>query len=180
MTCPIDCTTPDVRDGMNLSSFSKVASASTLGPKGRWSYSKGFVTMATKKLGAKGYLAGTLPSLNSSVRCRAFDSKRISVMKSSEVEYKVLSIIDRVTLGQPVEDSLVELKSQWPPSDKAARQIAGHANAARGLPILRIIGVDQVSGVVGAQSNELENWYAEVKSQFDGPAPYLTDLNIPY
>jgi len=101
-------------------------------------------------------------------------------MKAHEIEYKVLNIIDRVNSAQPIEDYLVELKSEWPSPEKAARQIAGHANAARGAPILWLIGVDQEHGVVGAEVNELANWYTAVKSLFDGLSPYLTYINIPY
>jgi len=73
------------------------------------------------------------------------------------------------------------LKSTWPAEPgEAARRIAGHANAARGSPILWLIGVDERSGVVvGAERAELANWYPQVGSHFDGLAPAVTDLNIP-
>ena len=100
-------------------------------------------------------------------------------MRAHEVESWALSIIERVQSGHPTEDSRVELKSSWIPPEKAARRIAGHANAARGEHILWLIGVDEKSGVVGAGYEELADWYQAVTSQFDGLAPQLSHYNIP-
>ncbi|BAZ30430.1 hypothetical protein NIES4074_28900 [Cylindrospermum sp. NIES-4074] len=99
-------------------------------------------------------------------------------MKLYELENWVLKIIDQVEAGQPNEDSRVELKSEWIDAKKAARLIAGHANAARGESILWLIGVDEKKGVMGAGNMELANWYPQVESQFDGLAPQLIDLNV--
>lgn len=53
-------------------------------------------------------------------------------MKTSDIERWALRVIDRVRRNERVEDSSLELKSTWPNDPwKAARQIAGHANAAR-------------------------------------------------
>jgi hypothetical protein len=103
-------------------------------------------------------------------------------MKKQELEYKVLGILDRLKQKQPIEDSHVELKAQWiSPHEKAARRIAGHANAARGEPILWVIGADEDQGVVGADDHELARWLPAVKSQFEGLlAPeLLINLAIP-
>lgn len=101
-------------------------------------------------------------------------------MKPFQVESWALEIIDRVEVSQPIEDFRVELKSDWIPPEKAARRIAGHANASRGAPILWLIGIDEKRGIVtGATHEDLADWYAKVKAQFDGWAPQLTDLNIP-
>jgi hypothetical protein len=102
-------------------------------------------------------------------------------MRPAQVEAWTLSIVDRVRTGQPNEDARVEIKSEWP-SDiaKAARRLAGHANAARGEPILWIIGLSQELGTVRAGVNDLANWYPQVSAQFDGIAPDLmVDLVIP-
>lgn len=88
-------------------------------------------------------------------------------------------MIERVNSDQPIEDSRVELKAEWPQTEKAARRIAGHANAARGASILWLIGVDEKTGVVGAQVNELATWFPKMESNFDGLAPEHVDLNIP-
>jgi hypothetical protein len=100
-------------------------------------------------------------------------------MTHSEIEMWALRVIEQVKMGQPDEDARVELKAKWPESTyKAARQIAAHANPAGGEPVLWIIGVDQTTGVVGAEHNELASWYSQVKSHFDEVAPDCTDVNI--
>lgn len=71
------------------------------------------------------------------------------------------------------------MKAEWPEANKAARRIAGHANAARGAPILWLIGVDEKEGVRGAEVNELATWFPKIESHFDGLAPDHVDLNIP-
>jgi hypothetical protein len=101
-------------------------------------------------------------------------------MTPSEIERWALRVVDQVGRRQPNEDARVELKAEWPDNpNKAARQIAAHANPAGGEPILWIIGLDQKKGVVGANHNELANWYKQVESQFDELAPGVTDVNIP-
>ena len=89
-------------------------------------------------------------------------------MRPSQIEMWVLDIVDRIKDGQPIEDSRVELKREWIKPEKAARRIAGHANAARGDNILWIIGVDEKNGVIGVDYEELSSWYGEAKSCFDG------------
>jgi hypothetical protein len=101
------------------------------------------------------------------------------MIKPSDIENWVLSVIDRQKRKQPCEDSRVEMKAKWPDPSKVARQIAGHANAARGENILWIIGLDEVDGVVGADDTELANWLPEVKKYFNGLFPEVIDLNVP-
>jgi hypothetical protein len=70
--------------------------------------------------------------------------------------------------------------SNWPAGDeKMARQLAGHANAARGEEILWLFGVDEKGmRVPGVSSTEFSNWYAGLKSYFEeGWAPD-PELNI--
>ena len=101
-------------------------------------------------------------------------------MKAHEIENWVLKIIQQVKSGQPNEDHQVELKAEWPNAKKAARRIAGHANAAHGEPILWVIGVDEEEGVVGVDNEELADWFTQVKAEFNELAPQiLRDLNVP-
>jgi hypothetical protein len=101
-------------------------------------------------------------------------------MRKSELEAWVLDVIARVESGQPNEDARVELKSEWTEPKKAARRIAGHANAAGGDPVLWIVGVDQTAGVVGADALELATWLPQVRAEFSELAPdLLLDLNVP-
>lgn len=102
-------------------------------------------------------------------------------MQLHQIENWTLRIIDRVIKGQPNEDARVELKAAWIDPIKAARRIAGHANAARGASILWIVGVDEKKCIVtGVDRQDLAEWFPKVESQFDGLAPYMTDLNVPY
>lgn len=105
--------------------------------------------------------------------------KRLT-MKPHQIESWVLNIIEQLTTGKPVEDSRVELKTIFIPPDKAARRIAGHANAARGAPILWIVGVDEKQQrIVGADYEELSEWFEKVKAQFNGLYPELFHINVP-
>jgi hypothetical protein len=102
-------------------------------------------------------------------------------MKPSQIEAWTLSIADRVSTNKQLEDARVELKAEWltDPS-KVARRIAGHANASHGDLILWIIGMDEKQGVTGAGNQELSNWWAAVKAEFDGVAPEFTPLVVQY
>lgn len=101
-------------------------------------------------------------------------------MRNHEIEAWALGIIDRVIQKQPIEDDRVELKAEWPDALKAARRIAGHANAARGEPILWLIGVDEKAGAIpGVSFHELGSWHASVVSGFDELAPELVSLSVP-
>ena len=101
-------------------------------------------------------------------------------MRPVEIENWALRIIEMVEKGQPNEDARVELKADWIDPRKAARRLAGHANASRGDAILWLIGVDQENGVKGAIHSELSNWYLQVVAEFDGVAPTMTDVNVPH
>lgn len=101
-------------------------------------------------------------------------------MNKRQIEAWALQIIDGIKDGALTEDSLVELKRTFPEAPKAARRIAGHANAARGESILWLIGVDERQGIVGINNDiDLASWWPQVESCFDGIAPYLTDLIVP-
>lgn len=105
-----------------------------------------------------------------------------NLQTNSRVETWTLSMIDRVAKNQPLEDSLVDLKAEWPhDKSRAAWQLGGLANAAGGLDILWIVGLDEKGGVIGASQQELASWWPEVQSQFDGVSPTLaTDLVVSY
>ncbi|CAA9326943.1 MAG: hypothetical protein AVDCRST_MAG93-6004 [uncultured Chloroflexia bacterium] len=100
-------------------------------------------------------------------------------MNRLQLEALVYSLVDQVRLRHPVEDSHIELKREWIEPLKAARILAGHANAARGEQIVWVIGLDEKDGVVGAQREELANWLPQLTTHFDGTAPDLElDLNV--
>jgi hypothetical protein len=89
-------------------------------------------------------------------------------MRSHEIENWARQVIRRSESGAQQEDSLVELKGKWPEPRWTARQLAGHANAARGVPILWLIGVDRDQGVVGCENIEIGDWYNQLKAEFEG------------
>lgn len=98
---------------------------------------------------------------------------------AARIESWALSIVDSVQQGKKVEDSRVELKREWPTTEKGARRVAGHANAAFGAEILWIIGLDEKAGVVGVNPPEMANWWKAVQAQFDGVAPSMVvDLRL--
>lgn len=110
----------------------------------------------------------------------AHRTERTIPLQHHEIEAWALQVIDRVSKAQPNEDARVELKRVWPDSKPMARQLAAHANAARGAPLLWLVGVDQSDGVVGAPHKELAEWWPAVRAEFDGGiAPELIDLAVP-
>lgn len=101
-------------------------------------------------------------------------------MRAQELELWARDIVEKVLSNQPVEDSRVELKSEWIEPEKAARRLGGHANAARGDSILWLIGIDEKNRMLATiDPVEFESWFKSVQSHFDGFAPrLLLDVNI--
>ena len=102
-------------------------------------------------------------------------------VKRSELLARCIPILDAAKDGKPVEDSFVELKSELPQEEKAARGLAGLANAAGGEPVIWLVGIDEKSHkVIGASKDELSSWYQRLERFFDGHAPKLSmNENIP-
>lgn len=102
-------------------------------------------------------------------------------MTRGELLARCIPIVDAAKEGKPVEDSFVELKAELPQEAKAARGLAGLANAAGGEPVIWLVGIDEKSHkVVGASKDELSSWYQRLEQLFDGPAPKLSlNENIP-
>jgi hypothetical protein len=103
-------------------------------------------------------------------------------MKAIDIESWALRVLERIEKRLPVEDSKVELKADWPNDHaKAARRIAGHANAARGENILWLIGADEKQGIVtGANQQDLASWFPQVKACFESEVPVMQDLHIAF
>jgi hypothetical protein len=102
-------------------------------------------------------------------------------MRNIELEGWVVQIAERVKANQPIEDSRVELKAQWPDHYKAARRVAGHLNASREEQVLWLIGVDETQRlIIGASRNDFADWWARVQSEFEGVSPSVRDLNVPF
>ncbi len=102
-------------------------------------------------------------------------------MRLHEIEAWALSVADRVVQQQPVEDDRVELKAALIDPGKAARRLAGHANAARGASLLWLFGVDDAAGAVpGVAASEFAAWWARTSSLFSEVAPEVQLVNVPY
>jgi hypothetical protein len=99
-------------------------------------------------------------------------------MRHQQIEAWVLRVVDSVVAGTYREDSTVELKRDWPDAKKAARQLAGHANSARGAPILWIVGLDEKIGVCARSNLDTAEWWSRIAAQFDEIPPQITDLII--
>lgn len=99
-------------------------------------------------------------------------------MTPSQIEAWALHVISRVVRGGPLEDSRIELKADWIDTGKAARRVAGHANAAGGESILWLFGVDETRGVVGVKSNDLSLRISKLNSSFDGTPPSVKDVIV--
>jgi hypothetical protein len=102
-------------------------------------------------------------------------------VRLTDIEAWTLQVVDRVKARQPVEDDRVELKAKWPADpQRAARRIAGHANAVAGDRILWIIGIDEKAGTVpGAESTEQGTWWKQVARCFDELAPDVQFVGVP-
>ena len=101
-------------------------------------------------------------------------------MTPQEVEIWARDIISALLKGQPIEDTRVEIKSNWISPEKAAPRLAAQANSSRGDSILWLIGVDEKSKIIlGADPLERESWIKSVQRYFDGFAPRLViDVNF--
>jgi hypothetical protein len=100
-------------------------------------------------------------------------------MKKYEIEQWARRLIESLQKDGNFEDSFADIKGQLPDPRKAARQIAGLANAAQWESALWVVGVDEKTGkVTGADRNDLAEWWPQVTSYFDGPYPEMTDIIV--
>jgi len=108
----------------------------------------------------------------------------VEPMDTSDIEAWTLEVVHRLKTGAQLEDRRVELKREWPAPPvadytKAARQLAGLANAHHPEPVLWLVGIDEQLGqVVGANAIETTTWWNGVGSCFDGDPPDLDDLVV--
>lgn len=96
-------------------------------------------------------------------------------MNRQQAERRALEALDAASRNESAEDSLVELKAEWPDPFRMARRLAGQCNSARGQPVLWLIGINEAGGVTQIEAREKSSWWPQVVSQFDGVAPELDD-----
>jgi hypothetical protein len=96
------------------------------------------------------------------------------MMRTAEIQAWVQRFAERTRAGHQEEQSSVELKAGWERPEDAALRIAGHANAARGEPVLWVIGLDPKGNAVPTDHSELAHWWPNVQRHFDdGVAPSM-------
>ena len=87
------------------------------------------------------------------------------MLRNTRIENWIYEIVENIEDGKSIEDTRVELKSDWINAYKAARQIAGQANASFGSEIIWVIGINEKkSEIVGCEYSELENWWKQILS----------------
>ena len=97
----------------------------------------------------------------------------------AQIEEWALTVIDHSRAGRRVEDDWVELKESFLEPAKAARRIAGMANAARTEPFLLLIGIKECVGPVPLPDEpEFSRWWAQVASVLDPSPPRLEHLVV--
>jgi hypothetical protein len=100
-------------------------------------------------------------------------------MKPNDFELAVINATRRTQRREPVEDMIAELKASWIDEFETARMLAAMSNAAHGEPVMWIVGVDEKAATVkGAPPRELSEWWAKVKSHFDGTPPDMLQNHI--
>lgn len=97
------------------------------------------------------------------------------------LEARVAQLVTAVLSGGRCEDSRFELKSTWPQDHrKAARQIAGLANAHSGGQVTWVVGIDEDNhALTDPGDQEVESWWAQVRRWFAELAPTLENLVVP-
>jgi hypothetical protein len=101
-------------------------------------------------------------------------------MRDPEIEAWALSVLDRARAGRQSEDARVEMKREWGEPEGLARRLAGMANSCRGEPALWLVGADEDGTVHGALASDFAAWWQKMSAQFDGLAPDIRDIAVPY
>lgn len=96
-------------------------------------------------------------------------------MDDDELAAWTADVISRARSQAPIEDASLELKATWPKPKRAARQLAGQANASSVERIRWLIGVSEDGAIRGAPRIELSTWWTQVRAHFDGLAPALSE-----
>jgi hypothetical protein len=99
-------------------------------------------------------------------------------LRRIQIEARAVQAIEAVLAGGRVEDDLIECKADWPDESKV-RQLAAHANAARGEPIIWLIGVDEKTHqVTRPRDTDPADWWAVMSKRFDEVSPDLLHTTV--
>lgn len=100
-------------------------------------------------------------------------------MRPTEIEAWALRVVDSLRRAGNSEDSRVEMKQTWMDDHhKAARRIAGHLNSTGGEDVLWLIGVAESGSVEETSISDFADWWASVRTYFDGPSPSVTEVIV--
>lgn len=95
-------------------------------------------------------------------------------MTTDELMALARRAIEAALADRDLEDSRVELKSQWPEPSDLARQLAAMANSRGQQELVWLIGIRRGRGAVGATNQDGSVWLPTVRSEFDeGVMPAL-------
>lgn len=100
-------------------------------------------------------------------------------MTPGQIEAWALDVVERVRRHELIEDSRVEAKARFIDPAKAARRLAGHANASGGVPVLWLFGLDETEGVVPLDPIDYAAWWESVQAEFDEVSPDETAIIVP-
>lgn len=93
----------------------------------------------------------------------------IQIMKAVEAETIALRAIESARGGRAFEDHRIEYKSKMIELDRFARRLAAHANAARGSPIVWLLGFDEATGLCWpGPTQDINDWWPRVQACFEG------------
>jgi hypothetical protein len=96
------------------------------------------------------------------------------------LEARVLEAVRVVIGGGKIEDDHLECKGSWIDPGRAARLIAGAANAAGGQPIIWIVGLhEDQHRIVPLDDTDIADWWPAVASHFSETKPEVQVVNIP-
>jgi hypothetical protein len=99
-------------------------------------------------------------------------------LRRMQIEARAVQAVEAVLAGGRVEDDLIECKADWPDESKV-RQLAAHANAARGEPIIWLIGVDEKNHqVTKPRDIDPADWWAVMSKRFDEVFPELLHTTV--
>jgi hypothetical protein len=113
----------------------------------------------------------------------AFAARRVlcilAAMKSArDLEFLGLRQLERIGRREALEPGCDALLT-WPKPALAARRLAAQANAARGTPLLWLVGVDSHGKRRTCDRKGFEKWQAAIRPFFDGLVPEMEALVVP-
>ncbi len=103
----------------------------------------------------------------------------LAAMKSArDLEFLALRQLERIGRREALEPGCDAMLA-WPKAALAARRLAAQANAARGNPLLWLVGIDVHGKRRPADRKGFEKWQRALRLYFDGLIPEMEALVVP-